>query len=42
MSMHFEHSAKVKDLQARLTAFMTAHVYPNERGFHEQVAEGQR
>lgn len=40
--MHFEHSAKVKDLQARLTAFMAAHVYPNEKRFHEQVADGER
>jgi len=40
--MHFEHSAKVKDLQARLTAFMTAQVYPNEKRVHEQVAEGAR
>ena len=41
-AMHFEHSAKVKDLQARLTAFMTAQVYPNEKRVHEQVAEGAR
>ena len=40
--MHFEHSPKVADLQARLAAFMAAHVYPNERRFHEQVAEGER
>ncbi len=40
--MHFEHSPKVKELQARLTAFMAAHVYPNEKRFHEQVNEGQR
>lgn len=41
-AMHFEHSPKVKDLQQRLTAFMTAHVYPNEKRLHEQVAEGER
>ncbi len=41
-AMHFEHSSKVKDLQQRLTAFMTAYVYPNEKRFHEQVAEGER
>ena len=29
----FEYSAKVKDLQARLTAFMDEHVYPNEATF---------
>jgi acyl-CoA dehydrogenase len=30
-SMHFDHSAKVSDLQRRLSAFMDEHVYPNER-----------
>jgi acyl-CoA dehydrogenase len=40
--MQFEHSPKVKDLQARLTAFMAAYVYPNERRFHAQVTEGGR
>ena len=40
--MDFEHSAKVKELQARLTAFMAAHVYPNEKRFHQQVNEGER
>ena len=42
LAMHFEHSPKVKDLQARLTTFMAAHVYPNEKRFHEQVADGDR
>jgi acyl-CoA dehydrogenase len=42
LAMHFEHSPKVKELQARLTAFMAAHVYPNEKRFHEQVNEGER
>src|SRR6188472_4426544 len=41
-TMHFEHSAKVKNLQARLSAFMTAHVYPNERRFRDQLGEGDR
>ena len=40
--MQFDHSAKVKALQARLTAFMAAHVYPNEHQFHEQVAHDDR
>jgi acyl-CoA dehydrogenase len=40
--MDFEYAAKVKDLQARLNAFMDAHVYPNERRFHDEVAEGDR
>jgi acyl-CoA dehydrogenase len=38
----FEYSARVKDLRARLTAFMDAHVYPSERRFEEQVAQGDR
>jgi acyl-CoA dehydrogenase len=40
--MNFEHSAKVKDLLARLTAFMTAQVYPNERRFHDEIDDGDR
>jgi acyl-CoA dehydrogenase len=40
--MDFEYSPKVKDLQARLVAFMDEHVYPNEHRFHEEVAEGER
>src|SRR5258706_1603691 len=40
--MDFEYSPKVRDLQARLTAFMDAHVYPNEKRFHDEVDEGDR
>ena len=40
--MEFDYSPKVKDLQARLSAFMEAHVYPNEQRFHAEVAEGDR
>ena len=36
--MHFEFSAKVKDLQKRLTAFMDEHIYPNERRFEVEIA----
>jgi len=36
--MDFEHSARTRDLLERLGAFMDAHVYPNERLYHEQVA----
>ncbi|HWS74796.1 MAG TPA: acyl-CoA dehydrogenase family protein [Quisquiliibacterium sp.] len=36
--MDFEFSPKVKDLQARLLAFMNEHVYPNEHRFEEEVA----
>ncbi|HLW55119.1 MAG TPA: acyl-CoA dehydrogenase family protein [Candidatus Angelobacter sp.] len=35
--MHFEYSAKTKDLEKRLTAFMDEHIYPNEHRFHEEV-----
>ena len=35
--MNFEHSDKVKDLQARLVAFMDEHVYANENTFEEQL-----
>jgi acyl-CoA dehydrogenase len=42
LTMDFEHSAKVKHLQARLTAFMAAHVYPNEKRFRDEVEEGDR
>ena len=35
--MHFEHSAKVKELQSRLTAFMDDHIYPNEKLWHDQI-----
>ena len=40
--MDFEHSAKVRDLLGRLTAFMDAHVYPNEQRFGEQIDAGER
>jgi len=35
--MDFEFSARTKDLQQRLRAFMDEHVYPNERRFEEEV-----
>jgi acyl-CoA dehydrogenase len=40
--MDFEYSDKVKALQMRVAAFMTAHVYPNEARFHEEVGTGDR
>ena len=40
--MHFDFSPKVKDLQARVTAFMEEHIYPAEAVFMQQVAEGDR
>jgi acyl-CoA dehydrogenase len=35
--MIFEHSGKVKDLLAKLTAFMGEHIYPNENTFFTQL-----
>jgi acyl-CoA dehydrogenase len=35
--MDFAYSDKVKSLQARLARFMDAHVYPNERRYHEEI-----
>ena len=35
--MNFEHTDKVKDLIARLEAFMDEHIYPNEHDFHDFV-----
>ncbi len=40
--MEFAHTAKVKDLQQRVTAFMDAHVYPNEAAFHDEVETNRR
>jgi acyl-CoA dehydrogenase len=40
--MSFEHSAKSQDLQQRLTAFMTEHIYPNEKVYKRQIADGDR
>jgi acyl-CoA dehydrogenase len=35
--MDFDYSPKVKQLQARLSAFMAEHVYPNEARFHAEI-----
>ena len=40
--MDFEYSARVKDLQEQLNAFMDAHIYPNEETFYEQIDTGDR
>ena len=40
--MHFEFSAKVKELQQRLTGFMDEHIYPNEARYHEHAAGPDR
>ncbi|MCK9284017.1 MAG: acyl-CoA dehydrogenase family protein [Rhodocyclaceae bacterium] len=38
--MEFEFSPKVKDLQAKLQAFMDEHIYPSEARYHAQLAAG--
>ncbi|NGZ85892.1 acyl-CoA dehydrogenase family protein [Duganella aceris] len=35
--MDFDYSPKVQALQARLTAFMEQHIYPNEARFHAEI-----
>ena len=40
--MDFEYSARVKDLQKRLTAFMDEHIYPNEPKYHAHVKSDKR
>ncbi|MCU6499760.1 acyl-CoA dehydrogenase family protein [Rugamonas sp. A1-17] len=35
--MDFDYSPKVQQLQARLTAFMDEHIYPNEARFHAEI-----
>jgi acyl-CoA dehydrogenase len=40
--MDFDYSPKVRDLQARLTGFMDANVYPNEKRYQDEVDEGDR
>jgi acyl-CoA dehydrogenase len=37
-NMNFDYSDKVKDLQARLLAFMDTYIYPNEQRFFEEIA----
>ena len=37
--MNFEHTEKVKALLAQVTAFMDAHIYPNEQAYHDWVSD---
>jgi acyl-CoA dehydrogenase len=41
-AMNFEYSGKVHELERQLRAFMDEHIYPNERTFRSQIAEGDR
>ncbi|WKB52934.1 acyl-CoA dehydrogenase family protein [Eleftheria terrae] len=40
--MDFDYSPKTKELQARLTAFMDQHIYPNEGRFTEEIEANTR
>ena len=40
--MDFNYSPKVKELAARVRAFMDVEIYPNEGRFHDEVANGDR
>ena len=39
--MDFEYTPKIKDMQARLLAFMDEHIYPNETRFFAEIAENR-
>ena len=39
--MNFEPSADVQELQAKLSAFMQAHIYPNEAAFRAELDQAQ-
>ena len=38
--MDFEYSDATRELQARVSAFMDAHIYPNEVTYHDQIGAG--
>jgi acyl-CoA dehydrogenase len=40
--MEFEHSPRVRELQARLLRFMDEHIYPNEQAYVDELAENRR
>jgi acyl-CoA dehydrogenase len=39
--MNFEYSAKIKELQKRLRAFMDEHIYPNEARFYQEIEKNR-
>ena len=39
--MNFDYTDKVKDMQARVLAFMDQHIYPNEKRFFAEIAENR-
>jgi acyl-CoA dehydrogenase len=40
--MHFEYSARVKELQKGLSHFMDEHIYPNEARYHQHILGSDR
>lgn len=38
--MNFDYSTKTRELQNKLQAFMDAHIYPNEKRYHEEINSG--
>ena len=40
--MPFDFSAKTRELEGRLRAFMDEHIYPHEKLYYKQIAEGGR
>jgi acyl-CoA dehydrogenase len=40
--MDFDYTPKVQALQARLNAFMDAHIYPNEKTYHDEVLANRK
>jgi acyl-CoA dehydrogenase len=40
--MDFEYSARTKELQKKLLAFMDEHIYPNEHNYYEHVRSDRR
>jgi acyl-CoA dehydrogenase len=41
-SVDFDHTPRSNDLQDRVRAFMTAHIYPNEPRYRDEIAAGDR
>ncbi|MFX1680480.1 acyl-CoA dehydrogenase family protein [Mitsuaria sp. CC2] len=40
--MNFDYSPKVEQLRERLLAFFDAHIYPNEKRYHEEIEANRR
>src|SRR3954470_6865644 len=40
--MDFNYSAKTRELQKRLSAFMDENIYPNEKAYTEEINSGDR